>query len=169
MPPLTRRRGSWSTSRWCLCSGRRPRALVARLFFEQADPGQFGDGEDRGRDAGVVRHGGGSLEHVRRGDLPLDHRDGRQRHTDGVGRIPRCEHGRVGGALEMTPHGHSTGTVGNAGGIQVKAREVGFATRAVHHQVDLDVSGLTGMVEADRIPGRCRADRRDRGRVAPPP
>ncbi len=43
--------------------------VVACLGFEHADTDELGDGENGGRDPGVVRGGGGVLDHVGGGDL----------------------------------------------------------------------------------------------------
>src|SRR5690606_19419414 len=113
-------------------------AGVEGFGLEQADACEFGDGEHRGGDAGVVGGGGGRLEHVGGGDLAFEHRNGGEPGSGGVGGVPCGVDAGVGGALEVAGDLHAVGAAGDAGGVEAETVKVRLAARAVDDEVGGD-------------------------------
>lgn len=75
--------------------------LGQRLILGEANPGQRREGEDRARDAGVVRRGATAADQVRGSDLPLQGRYRGERRARGRCGIASRIDGRIRYAPQM--------------------------------------------------------------------
>lgn len=131
------------------------------LGLRDADPRQFGDGEDRGGGASVVGGLGGSVDHVRCGHLALEYLDWSERHAGGVGGVACCVYGWIGRALQVAGDRYAFAAVGDAGRVQVEWGRLGHSARSVDDQIGLDDRLGAGRVESNAVGAPGGPDRRD--------